>query len=63
MRSRLGTSTALPSVARPATCAARPSRNGFTREGIQREAEWLYDHFVDLASYALLRSEWKPAFN
>jgi ribosomal-protein-serine acetyltransferase len=34
-------------------------RLGFTREGVQREAEWLYDHFLDLVNYALLRSEWK----
>lgn len=33
-------------------------RLGFTREGVQREVEWLYDHFVDLVHYALLRSEW-----
>jgi ribosomal-protein-serine acetyltransferase len=37
---------------------AIPERLGFRQEGIQREAEWLYDHFVDLVNYSLLRSEW-----
>ncbi len=42
---------------------AIPERLGFTREGVQREAEWLYDHYVDLIHYALLRSEWDPQVN
>jgi ribosomal-protein-serine acetyltransferase len=33
-------------------------RLGFKLEGISREAEWLYDHFVDHAVYAMLRSDW-----
>lgn len=32
---------------------------GFHFEGVQREAEWLYDHFVDLEMYSLLSSEWQ----
>ena len=32
-------------------------RLGFRLEGIEREAEWLYDHFVDLARYSILRRE------
>src|SRR3712207_8983550 len=28
------------------SCAI-PERLGFRREGVQRQAEWLYDHFVD----------------
>jgi ribosomal-protein-serine acetyltransferase len=32
-------------------------RLGFSLEGIAREAEWLYDHFVDHAVYALLRKD------
>lgn len=39
---------------------AIPERLGFVREGVQREAEWLYDHFVDLINYSLLRAEWHP---
>lgn len=38
---------------------AIPERLGFTHEGVQREAEWLYDHFVDLEIYSLLRPEWE----
>lgn len=34
-------------------------RAGFTLEGIAREAEWLYDHFVDLAIYSMLAREWR----
>jgi len=37
---------------------AIPERLGFVQEGIQREAEWLYDHFVDHAKYAMLQSDW-----
>ncbi len=38
---------------------AIPERLGFTFEGIIRQNEWLYDHFVDHAVYGLLSSEWK----
>lgn len=34
-------------------------RLGFTEEGTARQAEWLYDHYVDLVRYALLREEWQ----
>lgn len=37
---------------------AIPERLGFTQEGVQRDGEWLYDHFVDLAVYSVLAREW-----
>jgi len=40
------------------SCAI-PQRLGFTHEGTMREAEWLYDHFVDLRLYGLLAREWR----
>lgn len=38
---------------------AIPERLGFRHEGIYRQAEWLYDHFVDHAIYAILADEWQ----
>jgi ribosomal-protein-serine acetyltransferase len=40
------------------SCAI-PERLGFKHEGIIRQAEWLYDHYVDWNMYALLAPEWK----
>jgi ribosomal-protein-serine acetyltransferase len=40
------------------SCAI-PIRLGFTQEGIIRQAEWLYTHYVDLRLYGLLVDEWK----
>ncbi len=37
---------------------AIPQRLGFTREGMLREAERLYDRFVDSVVYAMLRRDW-----
>ena len=42
-----------------AKSAAIPERLGFTREGLLRQREWLYDHFVDHAVYSLLAAEWR----
>ena len=46
-------------------CAAKntrsraiPERLGFALEGIVRETEWLYDHYVDHALYGLVRSDY-----
>lgn len=39
---------------------AIPQRLGFKEEGVLRQSEWLYDHFVDLVIYSLLRKEWSP---
>ncbi len=38
---------------------AIPVRLGFREEGILRQSEWLYDHFVDLVVYGLLFGEWR----
>lgn len=35
-----------------------PESLGMVMEGTQREAEWLYDRFVDLDTYSILASEW-----
>jgi ribosomal-protein-serine acetyltransferase len=34
-------------------------RLGFVQEGILREAEWLYNHYVDLVVYSMLKSQWR----
>ncbi|MFC4558442.1 GNAT family N-acetyltransferase [Virgibacillus kekensis] len=38
---------------------AIPERLGFQIEGQIRQAEWLYDHYVDHVVYGMLASEWK----
>lgn len=35
-----------------------PNRLGFQNEGVVREAEWLYDHYVNHVIYGLIKSEW-----
>ena len=40
---------------------AIPARLGFYEEGLLRDAEWLYDHFVDHIVYAMLAREWAAA--
>lgn len=39
--------------------SAIPRRLGFVEEGILREAEWLYDHWVDLRVFSMLEQDWK----
>ncbi len=34
-------------------------RVGMALDGVLRQREWLYDHYVDLASYTLLADEWR----
>lgn len=38
---------------------AIPEKLGFKNEGVCRQNEWLYDHFIDAVAYSLLVSEWK----
>ena len=40
-------------------CRLVPERLGFKQEGVSRQREWLYDHFVDTVSYSMLASDWK----
>jgi len=40
------------------SCAI-PERLGFKREGALRQAEWLYDHYIDYVVYAVLADEWE----
>ena len=42
------------------SCAI-PRRLGFTLEGMRRQVEWLYDHYVDHYSFALLAQDWQVA--
>ena len=37
---------------------ALPERFGFTEEGVIRDAEWLYDHYVNHVVYGLLQHEY-----
>ncbi|WP_242967796.1 GNAT family N-acetyltransferase [Tepidibacter mesophilus] len=37
---------------------AIPQRLGFKNEGVLREAEWLYNHYVSHVVYGMLDNEW-----
>jgi ribosomal-protein-serine acetyltransferase len=39
---------------------AIPERLGLHHEGTKRDAEWLYDHYVDHEIYSVLANEWTP---
>ncbi|KIL45135.1 GNAT family N-acetyltransferase [Jeotgalibacillus soli] len=36
-----------------------PERLGYVKEGVIRQSEWLYDHYVDHVVYGILAEEWK----
>jgi ribosomal-protein-serine acetyltransferase len=38
-------------------------RLGFRHEGVLRDAEWLYDHYVDHNLYGLLDREWRSSLS
>ena len=38
---------------------AVPERLGFREEGVARDGQWLYNRYVDLVNYSLLRREWE----
>ena len=38
---------------------AIPKRLGFKEEGLIRQAEWLYDHYVDHIIYGMLELDWQ----
>jgi len=38
---------------------AIPERLGFKEEGVIRQAEWLYDRFVDHVVYGMIQTEWR----
>jgi ribosomal-protein-serine acetyltransferase len=40
------------------SCAI-PERLGFRRDGMLRQREWLYDHYVDHVVYSMLAAEWR----
>ena len=50
---------AIPAAVGNGRSRAVPERLGFKNEGVIRDAEWLYDHYVDHVLYAMLRREWK----
>lgn len=39
-----------------------PERLGYANEGCIRQAEWLYDHYVDHVVYGILAEEWRMGF-
>ena len=39
--------------------SAIPQRLGFRQEGVLREAEWLYDHWVDLLVFGMVEQDWR----
>ena len=42
---------------------AVPERLGMSLEGIEKDREWLYDHFVDAAIYGVTAPNWNVIRN
>ena len=51
----------IPAAVGNSRSRAIPERLGFRTERIIRDAEWLYDHYVDHVLYAALKREWDSA--
>ena len=49
----------IPAAVENLRSRAVPKRLRFREEGVLRQAEWLYDHYVDHVLYALNRDEWQ----
>lgn len=37
---------------------AIPKKLGFFEEGVKRDGQWLYDHYEDIITFSLLKSDW-----
>lgn len=46
-------------AAKNAKSRAIPLRLGFKEEGVIRQSEWLYDHYVDHVVYGMVKNEWQ----
>jgi ribosomal-protein-serine acetyltransferase len=40
-----------------------PERLGFRQEGVTRDGQWINDRYEDIATYSLLKHEWKKMVN
>ncbi|MFT7653958.1 MAG: ribosomal-protein-serine acetyltransferase [Limisphaerales bacterium] len=49
----------IPVATKNTRSRAIPTKLGFTIEGVSRDAEWLYDHFVSHTLYSMLKTEWE----
>lgn len=48
----------IPTAVENRNSRAIPERFGFVEEGVCRQAEWLYDRFVDHVIYGMLAGDW-----
>jgi ribosomal-protein-serine acetyltransferase len=52
---RIQARVATDNYASQAVCA----RSGLKKEGVLRQAEWLYDHYLEMTMNSILRTEWR----